>query len=69
MKAGCYATFCTRPEWMQSVHTSKRLTWSPNLPRTVFRFARQERLVLLLAWLTFIPTERPLPQILHTLAI
>jgi hypothetical protein len=26
-------------------------------------------LVLLLAWLTFIPTERPLPQILQILAI
>ena len=58
-----------RPEWMQSVHTSNRLTWPPNLPRTVFRFAPHERLVLLLAWLTFIPTERPLPQILQILAI
>ena len=57
------ATFCTRPEWMQSVHTSARLTRPSNFARTRFRLGRHERLDLLLAWLTLWPTERPFLQI------
>ena len=38
-------------------------------PHPFLGSVRHERLVLLLAWLTFIPTERPLPQIVQTLAI
>ena len=54
---------------MQSVQTKARLTCPSNLPRTRFRLGSQARFVLLLAWLTLLPTERPLPQIRQTLAI
>ena len=54
---------------MQSVHTKARFTCPANFPRTRFKFGRQERLDLLLAWLTLLPTERPLPQMVQTLAI
>jgi len=37
--------------------------------RTFWRLGCQTRLVLLLAWLTLFPTERPFPQILQILAI
>lgn len=54
---------------MQSVHTKARFTWPANLLLTRFKFGRQERLLLLLAWLTLLPMDRPLPQIVQTLAI
>ena len=63
------ATFCTRPEWMQSVHTSARLTCPSNFARTRLRLGRHERLDLLLAWLTLLPMERLFPQIEQTRAI
>ena len=54
---------------MQSVQTKARFTCPSNLPLTRLRLGRQVRLVLLLAWLTLLPTDRPLPQILQTRAI
>ena len=54
---------------MQSVQTKARFTCPSNLPLTRLRLGRQVRLVLLLAWLTLLPTDRPLPQTLQTRAI
>jgi hypothetical protein len=54
---------------MQSVQTSARFTCPSNFARTRCKFGRQERLLLLLAWLTLLPTDRPFPQIEQTLAI
>jgi hypothetical protein len=51
------------------VHTNARFTWPANFPRTRFKFGCQERLLLLLAWLTLLPMERPLPQMVQILAI
>ena len=54
---------------MQSVQTKARFTSRPNFARTLLRLACQVRFDLLLAWLTLWPTERPLPQMVQTLAI
>jgi hypothetical protein len=54
---------------MQSVHTSARFTCPSIVARTRFKFGCQDRLDLLLAWLTLLPMERFLPQIVQLLAI
>ena len=54
---------------MQSVQTKARFTCPSNLPLTRLRLGRHVRLVLLLAWLTLLPTDRFLQQILQTRAI
>ena len=52
-----YATFCTRPEWMQSVQTRIRRTCPSMRALTRCKLGRQRLFVLLLAWLTLFPTE------------
>ena len=52
---------------MHRVQTAIRLTPLPTIARTFFRLGSHRRLVLLLAWLTLLPTEGRLPQIAQVL--
>src|SRR5262249_31578913 len=63
------AAFSTLFDRRQRVHTRMDFTVPSRFARTRCRFGFQRRLVLLLAWLTLLPTEGPLPQTLQILAI
>jgi hypothetical protein len=65
-----YRALRTKPDRRQRVQTFIRFT--EPLPSTTWSFWRlgyQTRFVLLLAWLTLLPTTGPLPQTSQTLAI
>jgi hypothetical protein len=61
------ALFRTRPLLIQRVQARMRLTPPGVAERTSCRLGFHRRLVLLLAWLTLLPTEGPLPQIAQCL--
>jgi hypothetical protein len=61
------ALFCTRPLLRQRVQTRRRLTPPAVAARTSCKFGFHRRLVLLLAWLTLLPTEGRLPHIAQCL--
>ena len=63
------AAFSILPERRQRVHIlTRRFPWAV-FAWTDFRFGRSTRFVLLLAWLTLLPTAGPLPQISQFLLI
>src|SRR5437868_3718765 len=59
------ATLRTLPLRRHRVHTRIRRTPPPTSARTSCRFGCHRRLVLLFAWLTLLPTELCLPQIVQ----
>jgi hypothetical protein len=61
------ALFWTRPLLRQRVQTRMRLMPPPAAARTSCKLGFQRRLVLLLAWLTLLPTDGRLPQIAQCL--
>src|SRR5207237_488702 len=64
-----YATLVTRPERRQRVQTRMRRGEPSTSAWTRCRLGRWTRLVLMLEWLTLLPTRRPLLQISHVLAM
>jgi hypothetical protein len=58
------------PAEMHDVHTrTRRRVPDASMIRAVCRLGSHRRLVLLFAWLTLFPTDRPLPQIEHVRAM
>ena len=57
------------PERMQRVQTSSFFTPPPTFARTDWRLGFHRRRVRLLAWLTVLPVDGPLPQISQVRAI
>ena len=66
---GAHALLRTRPLRIQRVQTRMRPTPPALAARISCRLGFQRRLVLLLAWLTLLPTEGCLPQIEHCLIV
>ena len=64
-----WAGLITLPDRMQRVQARMARTVPLTLARTRCRFGRHVRLLRLFAWLTLLPTEGCLPQILHSLAM
>ena len=63
------AVFWTLPLRIHRVHTRIRVTPPPIAARTSCRLGFHRRLVLLLAWLTLLPTEGRFPQIAQFLML
>jgi hypothetical protein len=63
------AALITLPERMQLVQARMKRTVPLTLACTRCKFGRHRRLVRLLAWLTLLPTDGPLPQTSHSRAM
>src|SRR5260370_4519125 len=59
------AALVTLPALMQRVQARTRWGRPSTMARTFWRFGKVRRFVLLLSWLTLLPTSGRLPQISH----